>query len=166
MNVNIRPSHVANFFLKNGFSENQRICPMKLIKLVYIGYGWIQAALDEELFDEEIQAWKHGPVIPSLYHEFKIYKDTAITKLSMELDDEDYTTEINPQIGKEQTEILFLLDFVWDVYKGFSAWTLRQMTHEDGTPWDITYNNPNRMNRVIDPGLIKKHFQVIIAEYV
>lgn len=43
---------------------------LKLIKLVYLAYGW-SIALDYRLFDEPIVAWKHGPVIRSLYHEFK-----------------------------------------------------------------------------------------------
>ena len=43
------PSHVANFFLSRGAEAGVTISPMKLLKLVYIGYGWVLAVLDRSL---------------------------------------------------------------------------------------------------------------------
>jgi uncharacterized phage-associated protein len=33
----------------------------------------------EPLIDERVEAWNYGPVIPSLYHEFKNFGSGAIT---------------------------------------------------------------------------------------
>jgi uncharacterized phage-associated protein len=165
MSDNITPSHIANFFLKKAGSEDLTISPMKLIKLAYIGYGWTKAILNEDLFEEGIEAWKHGPVIPSLYHEFKEFRDKPITCLSMQVDDFDFTKVVKPEIDKERKNLLFVLDYVWDVYKGFTGWSLRDLTHKPGTPWEQTYKE-GEMYLVIDRNIIKEHFEKKIAEYV
>lgn len=40
---------------------------MKLQKLVYYSQAWSLVWDDRRLFDESIEAWKNGPVIPSLW---------------------------------------------------------------------------------------------------
>ena len=165
MSENITPSHVANFFLKEARVEDLKISPMKLIKLTYIGYGWIKSILDEKLFEEGIRAWKHGPVIPSLYHEFKIFRDKPINTFSMQLDDQKFKEGTNPEIGGDKKDILFVLKYVWDVYKGFTAWSLSEMTHSEGTPWHQTYKEVSPYS-VIDPDIIKSHFDAKIDEYL
>lgn len=40
---------------------------MKLQKLVYYSQAWSLVWDEEPLFEEEIQAWVNGPVIPALY---------------------------------------------------------------------------------------------------
>ncbi|WP_366513810.1 type II toxin-antitoxin system antitoxin SocA domain-containing protein [Planktotalea sp.] len=59
---------------------------MKLQKLVYIAYGWHLALSGKKLFTEEIEAWKHGPVVPSLYHEFKHLRENPITSFATSYD--------------------------------------------------------------------------------
>jgi uncharacterized phage-associated protein len=41
---------------------------MKLQKLVYYSQAWHLVWEDKPLFNEEIQAWANGPVVPSLYN--------------------------------------------------------------------------------------------------
>jgi len=45
---------------------------MKLQKLVYYAHGWHLALNNEPLIDEQVECWQYGPVISSLFHEFKI----------------------------------------------------------------------------------------------
>lgn len=40
---------------------------MKLQKLVYYSQAWHLAWTDDVLFDERIEAWRDGPVVPALY---------------------------------------------------------------------------------------------------
>lgn len=40
---------------------------MKLQKLMYYSQAWTLAWTDRPLFDEEIEAWAKGPVLPALY---------------------------------------------------------------------------------------------------
>ena len=64
------PAAIANNILWLAREEGISVTVMKLLKLVYIVYGWTLASLDHKLFNEPIQAWKHGPVIPSIYYQF------------------------------------------------------------------------------------------------
>ena len=159
-----RPSHIANFMLDRAFAEDRQISPMKLIKLVYIAYGWGLAALDKKLFEELIYAWQHGPVIESLYHEFKSFRASAITTYSVVLDlDTIELTE--PRIDRKQKDENFILGIVWDIYKRYSATALRNKTHELGTPWQKVYRREEQ-SIVIPDELIKEHFTIKIGEYL
>jgi uncharacterized phage-associated protein len=74
------------------------------------------------LFDNAIEAWAHGPVVVDLYHQLKQHGSGAIPFL------EGFDPET---LSVEQLE---LLDEVFDVFGQFSAWKLRNMTHEE-KPW-------------------------------
>lgn len=165
MNDNITPSHVANFFLAKAQKESRTITNCKLIKLTYIAYGWTLAILDRRLFHERIEAWGYGPVIPSLYHEFKEFRNDPINSYSMQLDDSNYTKQTTPEIKKRETDILFVLNYVWRVYKRFTADSLCSLTCEEGTPWYSTYKKDERHTK-IQPEEIKKHFSKKIEEYM
>lgn len=54
---------VAEYILRAG----GEMPTMKLQQLVYLSQGWHLAATGVRLFDEEIQAWAEGPVVPALY---------------------------------------------------------------------------------------------------
>jgi uncharacterized phage-associated protein len=44
---------------------------MKLQKLVYYSQAWSLAWTDRPLFNEEIQAWAKGPVVPALFRKHR-----------------------------------------------------------------------------------------------
>ena len=164
MNEIYTPGHVANHVLDRAFAERHPVTQMKLQKLVYIGYGWTLALLDQKLFDEPIYAWKHGPVIKSLYDEFKHYGATPIDQYSMNFDLD--SSEIHfPRIPDSDQDVDRVLNMVWGVYKNFKAVTLRNKTHEQGSPWCATYR-PDRRNLAISDELIKSHFKSKITEYL
>lgn len=156
------PQHVANYFLDKAEDEGRPLTPLKLIKLVYIAYGWVLALVGTRLYDEDIEAWKHGPVIPSLYHEFKHFGGGHITDDAVWYD-LDTGESVRPGIDKADKATRAILDKVWAAYKRFSGWALREKTHENGTPWDKTYDSAVR-GKVINDSLIKTHFQGKIRE--
>ena len=158
------PNHVANFMLDRAETEGLDLTPMKLLKLVYIGYGWVLAVLDKRLFEEPIEAWAHGPVVKSLYHEFKHFGRDPISGRSIEFDLEDFSVQ-TPRIGKDDNHTLLVLGIVWNIYKKFSAWDLRNKTHEPGSPWSKVYR-PNSFGIVIPDELIKRHFTNKISAYL
>jgi len=71
---------VANYFITKANDEGTELTPMKLIKLVYIAHGWHLGLKNESLIDEGVQAWKYGPVIKSVYDEFKGYKNGQVNR--------------------------------------------------------------------------------------
>ena len=80
---------VANYFL-----SKKSMSPKKLQKIVYYAYGWTLAllnedikALDNRLFNEPIEAWVHGPVVPELYTKYKARGWEDIDKINDNQDD-------------------------------------------------------------------------------
>jgi uncharacterized phage-associated protein len=158
------PQHIANYFLDRAKEEGRDLDPLKLIKLVYVAYGWVLALTNEKLYDEPIQAWQHGPVIPSIYHEFKHYRSGPIGEPSgvFDMDTSTYTI---PRIPNSDAQTNLILEKVWAAYRKFSGWALRNKTHEQGTPWSQTYVNGLK-DQVIPDNLIAAHFHQRIREIV
>ena len=48
-------------------NSGDTISPLKLQKLLYYCQAWHYTIFNEVLFDERIEAWTHGPVVPSQY---------------------------------------------------------------------------------------------------
>lgn len=119
---------VANYilWLDDRYEGSEGITPLKLQKLVYYCQGFHLAMFGKKLFPENIEAWLHGPVVPSLYHHFKTIGNDIVSPPV------NFDEEI---IGEEQRE---LLDEVIETYGQFSAWRLRNMTHEE-SPWKNAY---------------------------
>lgn len=115
---------IADYFLAKVDEETgDNLSNLKLQKLVYYAQGFHLALSDgEPLFDDEIAAWAHGPVVPSLYHKYKARGADAIPAP----DGFDIS-----QFDQEARE---LLDEVWFVYGQFSALKLRKMAHDE-SPW-------------------------------
>ena len=69
---------VANELIRLGKENAVYFTPMQLLKLVYIAHGWSYAFLNKPLIDDDIEAWKYGPVIPDLYRKIKSYGNGKI----------------------------------------------------------------------------------------
>ena len=140
---------VANYFLDHAKQRGEGLTPMKLQKLVYYAHGWHLALKNEPLIDEQVEAWAYGPVIRSLYREFRRFGNKAITSKALrfrrvkDLDGRVLTESFTPIVSKEDPDGKFtvaLLNKVWDVYGKYSAVQLSNKTHEDGTPWKQVFD--------------------------
>jgi|SRR5579872_5818346 len=142
---------VANYFVRKSISEGKPITPMKLVKLCYIAHGWHLGLFDNELIDEFVQAWQYGPVIESVYHDFKKYGKDNIMEVAPSFFD-----------GSEliATGTAVFLDEIWDLYKQYSAVQLSAMTHQPGTPWWTAWYDMGgkRQQHAIIPNDIIKSF--------
>ncbi len=119
-------STIARFFLAlSEPEEGDALSNLKLQKLLYYGQGFSLAIRNRPLFTDDIEAWTHGPVVPVVYQEYKAYGSTTIPK----------PDDFDPHRYNESTKEL-LMD-VYKAYGQFSAWKLRDMTHEE-PPWKNT----------------------------
>ncbi|MBC7652796.1 MAG: SocA family protein [Deinococcales bacterium] len=153
---------IANYFVKKSLDEGIELTPMKLLKLVYIAHGWYLGINDEPLVNEGVQAWKYGPVIPTVYQEFRGYGNSQIGKLAYDFDNGMQVVTLMP--NKDKTDFL---DKVWDVYKGYNGLQLSTLTHQIGTPWDIVWNNENgklKSSAIIRNNLIEEHYKQKLAQ--
>ena len=132
---------VANEFLNLAREENCPIDQMKLQKLVFYAQAWWLAFNDEsELFPEDINAWKWGPVIPEIYNQTKLYGRDPITDLLrsvMKIDDDLNFEWKEAKIGDDNTEEKELIKAVWDTHKEYSGIQLSNSTHASGEPLTI-----------------------------
>lgn len=158
------PQDVANFFLDKGDEAGLPISAMKLQKLVYIAYGWYLALTGERLFDEDIEAWQHGPVIPSLYHEFKRFRGNPIEGRASLYDFDSNDLRI-PGIDEGDEDTLSILQRVWEIYHPFDGWALRGKTHQPDTPWSQVYDSAS-YSKTIPDSLIAAHFREKINTYL
>lgn len=127
----IHARNVADYFLANvDEASGDSISNLKLQKLVYFAQGLHLVMREMPLFGEPIEAWEHGPVVPGLYHEFKHRGNEGIPPPER-FSAQDYLPEVRE-----------ILDAILTVYGQFSAWKLRNLTHEE-PPWRETARNAN-----------------------
>lgn len=135
---------VADFFLSKADDDaGDLISNLKLQKLLYYAQGFYLALNDKPLFEEEIYAWTHGPVVPSIYDEFKEHGQAGIPKPAE-----------SPTFDEETVG---LLDEVYTVFGQFSAWKLRNMTHEE-PPWKRT-----KSGQVISKDALREYFKTQVT---
>ncbi len=131
---------VANKFIDIAQEKNcTDLSPMKLQKLIYFAHGWALVVFGGGgLIEEDIQAWPYGPVIQSIYHEFKIFGNERIGKKAEEaFYGGGYALGFSePEIDPDDQEANNLINRIWEVYGSFTPIQLSNMTHDPGTPWD------------------------------
>jgi len=153
---------VANYFLQKSFQTKRLIGPLKLQKLIYYAHGYYLAITDKPLINEPIQAWEYGPVIPSIYHEFKYYGNDPICELATEGNEEKNKFQHGkpPLPVPTDSEAIEIMDKVWESYSGLKTFQLSEMTHEEGSPWDQTRKQYGRAAKdvIIADERIKSYF--------
>ncbi|KAA6345961.1 hypothetical protein EZS27_006506 [termite gut metagenome] len=116
---------IANKILaQTSFSNyDEPVSNLKLQKLLYYMQGFHIAYFEEPLFDEDIEAWLYGPVVPCIYEHFKSNGNKGI----------EYSGCVITLSGKKEA----LFNEVYRVYGAYSAIGLMNMTHEE-MPWKST----------------------------
>jgi uncharacterized phage-associated protein len=73
---------VANYIIwyANTHLGNKSLTPIKLQKILYYVQATYLAKNGIPLFEDAIQKWQYGPVVPSVYYEFKDYGISHIDK--------------------------------------------------------------------------------------
>jgi uncharacterized phage-associated protein len=144
--------YIAKWFLNRDrmtemLEDSDGISNLKLQKLLYYAQGTCLALKKEKLFEDDLLAWMHGPVVERVYHTYKNFGSRSIDF------DEDYDDS-----GIEDGD-KSLLEDVYYSFAGFSAWKLREMTHSE-EPWKET-----PLGGIIDPLLIKDYFCREVIEW-
>jgi uncharacterized phage-associated protein len=109
---------VAKFIIQ----ESDRISNLKLQKLLYYVQGWHLGLKGVPLFDEDIQAWVHGPVVPIVFQIYRCYGWQPIEKHT------DHVA-LPPNEAKHIKSVL-------RVYGKYAGDDLKRMSHNE-EPWRI-----------------------------
>lgn len=130
---------VANAFIALGAKDGRYFTPMQLLKLTYIAHGWMLGFFDKPLTDDDVEAWKYGPVIPNLYQAIKHYGNQAVMQpIAM------FGDEIS-ELSEQQNKIIL---FVYQRYSHFTGIQLSNLTHQVGTPWSLFFNESTWGRRI------------------
>ena len=129
---------------------------LKLQKLLYFAQGINLSRNNEPLFSEDIEAREHGPVVKKVFEKLKGKK-----REELELSDAPSGVDSVRKIESD-SKVREILIMTYDNFAIYTAWQLRNMTHEVGTPWYQTYV-PGK-NKKISLNLIKKYFDKEVME--
>lgn len=112
----------------NWFLSKDSMSPKKLQKLLYYAYSWTLTLQNEDvddlgnkLFASKFEAWVHGPVIPSVYQDYRGYGYQNIPQ------------KIENGIIFDD-EIEDVLQQVWEEYGDYTGNQLETITHQED-PW-------------------------------
>lgn len=115
---------IADYFIALANDTGSLITNLKLQKLVYYAQAWQLAMNGTPLFNEDFEAWVHGPVLRELYNQYRtlgwkpIIKEVAIEEVKAKLSE----------------SVNGLLKEVCDVYFELDAYKLEKLTHQE-EPW-------------------------------
>ncbi len=104
--------------------EGEPMTPMRLQKLLYYCQGWFLAWYGKPLFPDRIEAWEHGPVVPSV-------RSNEWARGNGPIPDQG-----EPEVPEAIREAV---EQVWREFGEFSAAGLRHRTHQE-PPWQNHYD--------------------------
>jgi uncharacterized phage-associated protein len=164
------PQGIANSLLEIAEAHGEQLSPMKLQKLVYFSHAWNLGLDRGALSSEEAQAWRWGPVFPSLYHAVKSWGSSPIvgpiTKIVMKPRIARLPRRrllITPRIHEADQSSLGLLRRIWEVYGHMTALQLSALTHEQGGPWQQAYGDGTIRSVVIPDETIADFYKARIV---
>lgn len=104
------------------------------------------------LIAEPAEAWRYGPVVPTVYHTYKSSRgdpiDIPLADRSADLDESQHEP----------------LGAVLRAYQGYSAWDLSAITHQPGTPWHEVYNGGRGEGAIIPGAVLGRHYAERVRE--
>lgn len=109
--------------------NEDELTQMKAMKLLY----YIQAAslviTNKRMFDNDILAWKYGPVVEEVHEKYR--GERGIVGTITQNDIQDYKDLQHDQVTAN------ILNSIYDVYGHSSAYDLMKQTHSE-KPWQDT----------------------------
>ena len=120
--------------------------PMHILKMVYLCHGWMLGNTGRKLIIEPVEAWRYGPVVPSIYHLYKSFGGEPIDISPIDLTDKFSNYQIQ------------LISVVVEAYKLHSALSLSSITHQKGSPWHQVYRNGQGEGAIIPDKIIQKYY--------
>jgi uncharacterized phage-associated protein len=112
---------IANWIIASVDREaGDSITHLKLQKLLYYAQAWALCLLGRPLFEEDMQAWVHGPVAETVFQAYRRYGFEALPP----------PNRLPALAPEDEAHLLSVLE----AYGDFSARRLEAMTHNED-PW-------------------------------
>lgn len=136
--------------------KSVEITPLALQKLLYFSQSFFKVFTGEFLFNNDCEAWVHGPVYKNIY--FK-YKDHGYNPI-----EEDIYIFTHFDLSEIEKTVI---DSVILNFGCYSGKILENMTHSE-RPWRETRNGLEKhepSDRIIEKDLIGEYFNQIVEKY-
>lgn len=140
----------AKLVIAGQHESGRPVTPLALQKLLFYCHAYHLAFLDKPLVNESVEAWTYGPVVPSVYHEYKKY-DSA--QIPMQEFDSSAIDGLTP-------DTLQVVTLVLSRYGAFEPMALVNMTHQEA-PWRDNYKQG--LNQEIPDSVIKNFYAKFIT---
>ena len=132
---------VAEYIIWRETKQKRPVSNLRLQKLLYFVQAYFLCTMAQPCFDSVIEAWDFGPVVPEIYHEYKIYGSSCIPA---------------PQIfdlHHFRSDDLARIDTMLDQCASQTTNRLVTITHAQD-PWRDAYQNPFG-NRITNDAIIR-----------
>ncbi|MBU7455664.1 Panacea domain-containing protein [Leuconostoc fallax] len=152
---------IANWFIaRENFdmltdNNHEKTTQMRLHKFLYYAQGYFLAIYDEQLFDDKIVAYTHGPLVLGLFEKYSGTKDIEIADDLTEKVADDYHDVSSNE------DAFNVLEYVYDKYNNLTTGQLRNQTHKED-PWKNHESNLS-MNEKILPKEMQDYFKKSLA---
>lgn len=150
---------VSQYIINYSIENDIQITNLKLQKLLYYTQAAFLTEYDEPCFEEEIEHWRHGPVVSKVYSHYKGYIDKNINDIQHECLDMYIDANANIAVRKIiynindfYIEDIELINNIIQSYRNTDPWDLVEKTHEED-PWTETHTN-----EIIDKKRIQSYF--------
>ncbi|MPM52437.1 hypothetical protein SDC9_99196 [bioreactor metagenome] len=129
---------IAAYIVNYSIDNKKYISNLKLQKLLYYVQAYFAVQKNIPCFNEDIEHWRHGPVVREVYSEYKSYFNDDITEKRSVADIEE-----NDKL---------LINEVVDSYYKYGPWDMVRKTHKE-EPWVNTDSDD-----IIEFSEIKKYY--------
>lgn len=117
---------VARYVINYENSQNRSVSNLRLQKLLYFIQAQFLVTNHRACFSDAMEAWDFGPVVPSVYHEYKAYGSSSLPQSLSQ-----GTVNIT---GEDRS----LINRMLDKCSHYSTTMLVSMTHRQ-QPWKDAY---------------------------
>ena len=143
---------------KHIIARMEDITPLALQKILYYIQGFSTYFFDNPIFNDNAEAWVHGPVYREIYDRFSYYRYNPISKNEFESYNE---------IDSLKDDEIKLIDAVINNFGVYSGKTLEKMTHTT-IPWEEgrkELSEEEYSSNIIDIDTMKDYFTNIGKKY-
>lgn len=141
-----RAVDVADYIVDRCAQLGRPVSNLQLQKILYYVQLNFLRTFDECAFSDDIQAWRHGPVVKEVYYKYNIFGRHAIVPRIMQS-----TQGLFSEKAKD------LIDRVTDACAQLDPWELVDRSHKVGGPWYQSFNG--NFDKVIPKEVMRNYVQ-------
>lgn len=162
------PRAVANLILEEGQRRGKAITNLALQKLLYFAHALFLVERKRPLVSGHFEAWRFGPVHPTVYEAFKAAGDQAIMTRAVGI---NIATGAPIELAAPlDADVQSHIDRVMASYGRLTPGRLVDISHAKGAPWDFIVDKGRTSVafglRIPDSVIVErfKHHKVSVSE--